>query len=92
MHITQCQKEGFLSQLDEQKGEGCEIAGHLIVNKVAGIYLPASAVTAAAAAAAAAAAHAYQATSTLPPENPFNKAAFTSTTSCLSTSRGTLHA
>jgi hypothetical protein len=37
-HITQCQKEGFMSQLDEQKGEGCEVAGHLIVNKVAGNY------------------------------------------------------
>lgn len=38
MHIVQCQKEGFLSQLDEQKGEGCEVAGHLIVNKVAGNF------------------------------------------------------
>jgi len=38
MHIVQCQKEGFLAQLDEQKGEGCEVAGHLIVNKVAGNF------------------------------------------------------
>jgi hypothetical protein len=48
MHITQCQKEGFMSQLDEQKGEGCEVAGHLIVNKVAGNYSAASDTAAAA--------------------------------------------
>jgi hypothetical protein len=69
MHITQCQKEGFMSQLDEQKGEGCEVAGHLIVNKVAGNYIAASD--------NAAAAYPLQATSTLPPESRFNKAVFT---------------
>mmetsp|Transcript_57518 Transcript_57518/g.135342 ORF Transcript_57518/g.135342 Transcript_57518/m.135342 type:complete len:416 (-) Transcript_57518:75-1322(-) len=37
-HITQCQKEGFLQKLQQEKHEGCNIHGHLEVNKVAGNF------------------------------------------------------
>lgn len=37
-HIEQCIREGFTQKLEEQKGEGCEIYGYLLVNKVAGNF------------------------------------------------------
>jgi len=34
----QCKREGFLKKIDEEKGEGCNIYGTLMVNKVAGNF------------------------------------------------------
>lgn len=36
--IDQCKREGFLEKIDEEKGEGCNIYGTLVVNKVAGNF------------------------------------------------------
>jgi len=36
--IEQCVREGFTKKLEEQQGEGCEIYGYLLVNKVAGNF------------------------------------------------------
>eukprot|EP01113_Clastostelium_recurvatum_P011202 TRINITY_DN1565_c0_g1_i4.p1 TRINITY_DN1565_c0_g1~~TRINITY_DN1565_c0_g1_i4.p1 ORF type:complete len:395 (+),score=132.82 TRINITY_DN1565_c0_g1_i4:137-1321(+) len=36
--IEQCAREGFTEALMEQKGEGCEVYGFLLVNKVAGNF------------------------------------------------------
>jgi len=36
--IEQCTREGFSKQLEDQKNEGCQIYGHLLVNKVAGNF------------------------------------------------------
>lgn len=36
--IDQCKREGFLKRIDEEKGEGCNIYGSLVVNKVAGSF------------------------------------------------------
>ncbi|KAL6043020.1 Endoplasmic reticulum-Golgi intermediate compartment protein 3 [Balamuthia mandrillaris] len=36
--IEQCKQEGFTEALEAQKGEGCQVYGHLLVNKVAGNF------------------------------------------------------
>jgi hypothetical protein len=36
--IAQCAAEGFSENLEKQKGEGCQIYGHILVNKVAGNF------------------------------------------------------
>jgi len=36
--IEQCTREGFTQNLMEQQGEGCQLYGHLLVNKVAGNF------------------------------------------------------
>jgi len=36
--IIQCLREGFQVNMEEQKGEGCQIYGYLMVNKVAGNF------------------------------------------------------
>jgi len=36
--IEQCAREGFTEKLEQQRGEGCQIYGHLLVNKVAGNF------------------------------------------------------
>lgn len=36
--IEQCQREGFAESLMEQQGEGCQVYGFLLVNKVAGNF------------------------------------------------------
>lgn len=36
--IAQCEKEGFLTKIKEQQGEGCHVWGTLLVNKVAGNF------------------------------------------------------
>ncbi|KAG9451546.1 hypothetical protein H6P81_011511 [Aristolochia fimbriata] len=36
--IDQCKREGFLQQIKEEEGEGCNIYGYLEVNKVAGNF------------------------------------------------------
>eukprot|EP00294_Goniomonas_avonlea_P016447 CAMPEP_0114560418 /NCGR_PEP_ID=MMETSP0114-20121206/11451_1 /TAXON_ID=31324 /ORGANISM="Goniomonas sp, Strain m" /LENGTH=323 /DNA_ID=CAMNT_0001745967 /DNA_START=286 /DNA_END=1257 /DNA_ORIENTATION=+ len=37
-HITQCKNEGFVQKLQQERNEGCNIHGHLEVNKVAGNF------------------------------------------------------
>jgi len=37
-HVEQCQREGFVDKLNEQRNEGCHIYGSLFVNKVAGNF------------------------------------------------------
>jgi len=37
-NIEQCAREGFSEKLEAQKGEGCQVYGHLLVNKVAGNF------------------------------------------------------
>jgi hypothetical protein len=34
--VEQCVREGFTSEIDSQKGEGCRISGEMLINKVAG--------------------------------------------------------
>eukprot|EP00005_Dracoamoeba_jomungandri_P006454 CAMPEP_0174261658 /NCGR_PEP_ID=MMETSP0439-20130205/11738_1 /TAXON_ID=0 /ORGANISM="Stereomyxa ramosa, Strain Chinc5" /LENGTH=381 /DNA_ID=CAMNT_0015346171 /DNA_START=61 /DNA_END=1206 /DNA_ORIENTATION=- len=36
--IEQCTREGFTKKLEEAKGEGCQVYGYLLVNKVAGNF------------------------------------------------------
>jgi hypothetical protein len=36
--IDQCKREGFLQKIKEEDGEGCNVYGHLEVNKVAGNF------------------------------------------------------
>jgi len=36
--IEQCVREGFTEKLQEQAGEGCQVYGYLLVNKVAGNF------------------------------------------------------
>jgi len=36
--VEQCVREGFSSNLKEQMGEGCQVYGYLLVNKVAGNF------------------------------------------------------
>jgi len=36
--VVQCEREGFTKNLQEQQGEGCQVYGHLEVNKVAGNF------------------------------------------------------
>ncbi|KAG6406784.1 hypothetical protein SASPL_134395 [Salvia splendens] len=36
--IDQCQREGFVQQVNEEEGEGCNIHGSLVVNRVAGNF------------------------------------------------------
>lgn len=36
--ISQCQAEGFSKLLEESRGEGCQVYGYLLVNKVAGNF------------------------------------------------------
>jgi len=36
--IEQCAREGFSENLEKQRGEGCQIYGHILVNKVAGNF------------------------------------------------------
>jgi len=36
--IEQCQKEGWTQKMKDQQGEGCQIYGYLLVNKVAGNF------------------------------------------------------
>jgi len=36
--IEQCVREGFTQKLQEQMGEGCQVYGYLLVNKVAGNF------------------------------------------------------
>jgi hypothetical protein len=36
--VSQCKREGFLEQVALQAGEGCQIYGHIEVNKVAGNF------------------------------------------------------
>ncbi|KAL1534328.1 endoplasmic reticulum-Golgi intermediate compartment protein 3-like [Salvia divinorum] len=36
--IDQCLREGFVKQVNEEEGEGCNIHGSLVVNKVAGNF------------------------------------------------------
>ncbi|KAK9748973.1 hypothetical protein RND81_02G093900 [Saponaria officinalis] len=36
--IDQCKREGFLQKIKEEEGEGCNIYGSLVVNKVAGNF------------------------------------------------------
>jgi len=36
--IEQCAREGFTEKLQAQRGEGCQVYGHLLVNKVAGNF------------------------------------------------------
>jgi hypothetical protein len=35
---AQCKREGFLQKIKEEDGEGCNVYGHLEVNKVAGNF------------------------------------------------------
>jgi hypothetical protein len=36
--IAQCNNEGFLKNLEAVRGEGCQVYGYLLVNKVAGNF------------------------------------------------------
>jgi len=36
--IEQCAREGFVDNLEKQKEEGCQVYGHILVNKVAGNF------------------------------------------------------
>jgi len=36
--VEQCKREGWTSKMQEQEGEGCQVYGYLLVNKVAGNF------------------------------------------------------